>query len=414
MGNSRITVLLGAGAMCECTPLTTRYLTDLVAEKEQDYLDEASRRIKTYPLLSEIKTDLENYFHKDEVVSFEDMLHALEMLHSYESANNIGTVKEFKSVFPMFSKLQENYEEKLPHVFAAQNDLISTLVDEIAKYEGGWNNSSNAWFTKFFRQISEHSKIDFYSLNYDTWLEQIFEGQYADGFTKLDEEYNLFSPRAVFNFDDELHSINHLHGQICFTSYPRQYRNRYTWEQPCGFVKANNIGIVQRRGEYPRYYGNLSATQSGEQIQLVPIITGLRKNDKLMNMPFDTYFHHLYQSLMQNSRLLIIGYSFGDLYINTILNNFANIHGEAAKATVITYLNPADWVIDLSEIRAINHRTKQFYYDLFQEKDLGNRLLSWRRPDYIDSMNKSKSIYFAGFRNTAEQYTDRIFETLTL
>jgi hypothetical protein len=53
-------------------------LTDLVIKKEQDYLDSQSKTgINTYPALAEIEKALKAYYHEDEYISFEDILHTL-------------------------------------------------------------------------------------------------------------------------------------------------------------------------------------------------------------------------------------------------------------------------------------------------------------------------------------------------
>ncbi len=169
--------------------------------------------------------------------------------------------------------------------------------------------------------------------------------------------------------------------------------------------------MVNQYKIYPRYAGRKAPTQSGEHIDLFPIITGLRKTEKILTQPFDAYFHHFYQSIFQNSKLLIIGYGFGDLYLNSILEQFTSIHGENGKAIVITYLNKADWVPWIYDNPSISHNMKQFLYHLYQETDFSDRLIAWEQPDFIDSKNQTKSIYTLGFQNTAKNYVQRILDT---
>lgn len=412
MTDSRITVLLGAGAMCECIPINTKMLTDLVIKKEQDYLDSQSKTgINTYPALAEIEKALKSYYHEDECISFEDILHTLEMMDSYQSGCKQSTVKAFKSVFPMFTSLEQRYNEVMNHAHRAKSDLISVIVDEIAKHEIDWKEPDNYWFCNFFRAIDNVHKLDIFSLNYDTWIEQIFKDKYNDGYVPFDEEYSRFSPENLFNYQCENDTINHLHGQICFTTHHPSIRTRYIWENQYKLLKARNFNIIQKQGVYPPYGGSMRATQSGESVDSFPIITGLRKTEKITESPFDAYFHHFYQSIMRNKRLLIIGYGFGDLYINSILNQFSGIHADG-KAAVISYIDKAEWVPWIYETKAISHNTKEFYYMLFREPGLDDKRIAWERPDYLDSIDGRKTIFFAGFKQSAVEHTEKILKTL--
>lgn len=76
------------------------------------------------------------------------------------------------------------------------------------------------------------------------------------------------------------------------------------------------------------WFGRSTNTaQSHMESVIGPIITGLRKTDKLVAYPYSSYYHTLMDSLQKNSRLLIIGYSFGDIHFNHLLDRITRIHG---------------------------------------------------------------------------------------
>jgi hypothetical protein len=77
------------------------------------------------------------------------------------------------------------------------------IIDEIAKHEIDWKEPDNYWFCNFFRAIDNVHKLDIFSLNYDTWIEQIFKDKYYDGYVPFDEEYSRFSPENLFNNQSE-------------------------------------------------------------------------------------------------------------------------------------------------------------------------------------------------------------------
>ena len=68
-----------------------------------------------------------------------------------------------------------------------------------------------------------------------------------------------------------------------------------------------------------------------------PIITGLRKTDKLNCIPYDFYHGHLYNCLLLNKALVIVGYSFGDFYMNNWIDRMSLLHGEKKKVVLVDY-----------------------------------------------------------------------------
>jgi hypothetical protein len=67
-----------------------------------------------------------------------------------------------------------------------------------------------------------------------------------------------------------------------------------------------------------------------------PIISGLRKTEKLNLRPYGNYFHGFAQSLSLYSNLLVIGYGGKDIHVNFWLREFLEIHGVNARLVEIT------------------------------------------------------------------------------
>ena len=87
---------------------------------------------------------------------------------------------------------------------------------------------------------------------------------------------------------------------------------------------------------------SLETNQTNEEIFAGPIITGLRKTDKLNCIPYDYYHANLCKSLIANRRLLVTGYSFGDLYMNQQLERIRLIHDEDCRIVLIDYWKQKD------------------------------------------------------------------------
>ncbi len=126
----------------------------------------------------------------------------------------------------------------------------------------------------------------------------------------------------------------------------------------------------------PKYLGYMAKTQAAEHVYQYPIVTGLRKNDKIMTPPFDAYYTHLYQQLRNNKNLLIIGYGFGDLYINGLLNQFRSFHGTDGKVICIGYLNSQNRVQTMADM-PISNSMKQSIYMLFDDPELSYQFLDF-------------------------------------
>ena len=110
--------------------------------------------------------------------------------------------------------------------------------------------------------------------------------------------------------------LNHLHGAVLFN------RTRPNGEpSPVPIIKnmrsVGNIGTV-------RPY----MTQAGGIANHSPIITGLDKPNMLIHEPYRTYYANFIRSLATNRSLLIIGYGFRDLHVNSCISSFSRSAGK--------------------------------------------------------------------------------------
>jgi len=392
-GQDRITVLLGAGAMMDVTTLSCYSITQNVIAKQQDVL--RNGKWESVPFLNYVYEQLREYYSKDrESVNFEDIFHALEMLSSIQAANDEQTVKSFRSVFGMLCNVKEEFSHVSPNlVYAGMRNLIETVIENVAAFEA--DVYKEKWFSDFFKSIQDKIPMDVFTLNYDTWLEQIIE-DYNDGFIPIYDTHQKFSANHLFSNNNTLSTINHLHGQICFTTHLPTGSSRFLTD---GWYKANSFEIIKDLRILPKYLGYMAKTQAAEHVYQYPIVTGLRKNDKIMTPPFDAYYTHLYQQLRNNKNLLIIGYGFGDLYINGLLNQFRSFHGGDGKVICIGYLNSRNRVQTMTDM-PISNSMKQSIYMLFDDPELSHRFLDLEHCTHIDSSSGKSRWYLGGFKST--------------
>lgn len=126
-----------------------------------------------------------------------------------------------------------------------------------------------------------------------------------------------FFPQKLMENARQLSTVNHVHG--CINYFYKDNVNDDLFE-----INIHDLYLFPnyeevRKRMIGRGQSNPSA-QNNEQYYAGPIITGLRKTDKLNCMPYDFYHGNLYNAVMQSNAIVIVGYSFGDLYVNNLIN----------------------------------------------------------------------------------------------
>lgn len=263
-------------------------------------------------------------------ISFEEVLHVLEMCLSYNSCWHEEYL-HWES-FPLFAALT------YPNPFLKNIDTIEYLraaysleekvMDIVNQYDSAFkdNNSSEEWYRNFWRSIG---KGNIFSLNYDSTIEEslVF---YEDGFETCREidDYYRFSAKNYTDNPDGKTTIAHLHGNILFSepkAFPFEYSNR-------DLVKNKDYETAYKNRLWAQ---SIPHTQSKERYVQPYIISGSRKTEKMVCAPYNVYLSDLTRKVLENKRLLIIGYSFGDLYLNEILGLGIAAHGDDYRVAII-------------------------------------------------------------------------------
>jgi hypothetical protein len=336
--NRGVTVIVGAGAVLDFEHKgifpSVSNITDEVLKLSIQKVEGGER-----PLLRELYDHVvkklnkvsERNCRKFPQLNFENLLHVLEMCIAYSGCWR----KEHISwlAFPEFGTLiQPDKFLKDIHTYdyiRAAYGLQKTVMDIVNQYDAsfGEDTSSEQWYRDFWKSFSGRSNI--FNLNYDNTIENTL-GEYEDGFLpiKEDEDYSRFSAKQYFENRRNLSTIAHLHGQILFSeakSYPFDYsmrdlvKNR-DYQTAC----KNRMG-----GQFP------PSNQAKEEYLPPVIVSGSRKTEKMTFAPNNVYLSDLTRKVVENSRLMIIGYSFGDLYLNEILGLGMAAHGDDFRVVII-------------------------------------------------------------------------------
>lgn len=343
---NRTTLLIGAGSPLDLTlpndlafP-STGNITQKVCEPYRNFMDD-KQPINIvqdiYDRLMAVYPPKENPFSCEApqpYIHFEHLFHVLEMLDSYHWVWR-GNCKN-EAIFPVFApftKSDFDFDGSVLH--SVLDDFVLRIMDIITQYNDYYNqrHSEHDWYRNFYQRFKAAS--DYFILNYDTTIEQTI-GEYEDGYEPDDiqDKFLQFNPHRLLNNPNGLSTINHLHGCInyYFSTYKDSNQDVYTF-QSRDLYKYPNYATVRKlmlgRGQ------SSPANQSGETYKAAPIITGLRKLDKLNCIPFDFYHTNMANCLTRNHKLIIYGYSFGDSYCNQLIERMAYMHGNKTRIVLI-------------------------------------------------------------------------------
>lgn len=263
-------------------------------------------------------------------IHFEILFHVMEQLVSYSSVWQRRNHNEnMYPYFAPFTKSGFNFSEK--DLFYIMWQFILRIMDIVNDYNEYFKDDegNEDWYRKFFHLPF---KFDVFNFNYDTTVEQSI-CDYEDGFRQVDNRnYFNFIPQLIFDNPDQKSTINHLHGCINYF-YKDDVNSDINDTTIHDLYKYSSYDVVRKMMRGRGQSNNTS--QTNEEYYAGPIITGLRKTDKLNCLPYDFYHGYLYQTILKSNALIITGYSFGDLYVNNLINRMNLIHGEKKRIVLI-------------------------------------------------------------------------------
>lgn len=333
--NRRTMSILGAGAVLDFDygsqqKPTTKYITEkVVEEKIQGYDGIDSELIKhIYDIVVKASKDEYLRLHPavkryEQTITFEDLFEVIETLYSYSS-----TWKHEHYPFSLISALVksdlDNYSVDYERAMQA---IIKKIVEIVNEYNELFKKDGREqWYKDFWKGFA--GNVDVFNFNYDTTVEQSL-GDYADGYVPFTQDYERFEPEVLWNASEDRATVNHLHGCILYgdpnpkpTEFHYSHRDLYKF-----YPDALKDAFIS--GQW------MPRNQAGDAIFYSPIITGLKKTDKLCFMPHNFYHANLAKKIIENASLLICGYSFGDLYVNQLLQRHKLIHDKNERVVLV-------------------------------------------------------------------------------
>lgn len=411
----RVTALLGAGATVDIGGIMSDELTQYVIEKEQKYTDRDGGETKRQ-FLKEIYNKLNEYDNKPH--NFEDVFNLLEWIYSLLMSKKNTSQKTPLGAVLDISPLYDNMDISV--VYRAIADTIKTIAECVSEYDQKFTETeSNQFFRDFWNTAGEKIHWDIITLNYDTCVERSLDS-YEDGFDEL-IEVSGFHERKAYRFnprklaDTILSRVMHLHGCILYgQASPQKDPNQYIFKE--SYYDLYKYSSYEDACE--DWYGRSNPrTQSGEQIIMGPLITGLRKAEKTIIYPYSFYLYEFQKALIENSRLLIVGYSCNDIYINNLLIRMAELHGKLRKIVIITYFpehirkhwEPSSYLRPVpmpNEYDVISRLLQSEYVEMLS-------IINLPKTGKLESKDHCVRIYFEGMKVALEKYDKEILEFLS-
>lgn len=421
-----VTIVVGAGAVLDFQHKgifpSVKNITDEVLKLSIHTVEGGERSLlrEIYDhVVRELNKVSETNHHTLPQINFESLLHVIEMCIAYSGCWR----KEYISwlAFPEFGTLIQPVELLNDiHTYdfiRAGFELQKTVMSIVNQYDASFCAvpSTEQWYRWFWDSLSGKSNI--FSLNYDNTIENSL-CEYEDGFPPIieGEEYSRFSAKRYSENRRNVSTVAHLHGQILFSeakSFPFEYsirdmvKNR-DYQTAC----KNRIG-----GQFP------PSNQAKEEYIQPDIVSGLRKTEKMTFAPNNVYLSDLTRKVIKNNRLMIIGYSFGDLYLNEVMGLGMATHGDNFRVVLIdkfpSYVSSyVSWYQHL--IHECNPQEYAFVSRLAEDR-LSVRICQKEFPlivgDYgvpVVSKNGKLMMCISGFKDAVENHKDEIFEFLGL
>ena len=399
--SARITALIGAGATLEIKGPSTCEITQAICEDS---------------FTQDVKNTLDSFLDPEgrhgardcgtrqlcaRPTTFEDIFDALEGLYSWSSTEPSYS-PDFKPRMAAFAQLTEQRWKDGPAILESIKHAVGTIAKTVEHSSGKFDpNGEHQWFAGFFAQ---HEAWDVATLNYD----RIFEGlwtpaAFTDGYDRRGVPPHRFDPQRLG--DQSRHRLMHLHGCITLGHLlPRSGDRTASWEDLYQFDDYD-------RASKTWFNRTQNTAQSGRVAIIGPIITGLQKTDKITAEPYLDYFMQLRQWLRDTPRLLVAGYSFGDLHLNEALRRFAR-HGSERRIVVVTMI-PKElrdyWHYSHTE-EYLGGRTLYLLAALGGDKHPVGEFRQYQQP--LVSLDGCCHVYVEGMQAALQHHGDHIREFL--
>ncbi len=289
-------------------------------------------------------------------INFEHLLHAVEVLEPYVAARTfLSELSEVRPVLTAFTDPTPRYtglmnwhllvQLRWDMIRVVRNFVLSGTATPPPRFQ----QDSDA----VMRVLRDAFTMHVFNLNYDDLLERSLH--WYDGFDSRAPEWSAFDRTGYANAlgSHTHHMMTHLHGSVRFgyiTGKPSPVITQRQHRQIVKYSTADAATTTLLQPPEPLYTDDIIDDPA-------PIISGANKVLKFTSPPYSYYYSALQQVLQRSSRILCIGYGFGDPHVNNWIGEAIAHHGEDRIRMAVIDLreHTGEWVLDtrsgFSEVR---------------------------------------------------------------
>lgn len=425
--NGAVTIIVGAGAVLDfdhkgIVPLVRNITNDVLDLKVSNIYGKETFLIRDIhnsivKRLKEVGNPEVKRFQNPQL-NFEDLLHVLEMCYTYSSCWH-DEYLHWEAV-PLFGTLVDP-NPCLSNVctveyIRAATCLENKVMEIVNQYDTVFreNEQYEDWYRRFWGAFRQ---ADIFTLNYDTTIEnslRLYEDGFDDSFSE--KGYSRFNAKKYYDNVECKSTIAHLHGSILYSEakyFPFEYSIRDLVKN-VDYETANMNRMIAQ---------SVPSSQAKEKYIQPCIISGLKKTEKLINAPYNVYLSNLSRKVLENKKLIIIGYSFSDLYLNELIGLGIAAHGDDFKVVLIDkypqYIN--EYVSLIRHIADncsngvysfISRMTQDRLYVQPCQKKFPLIVHDYNSP--IMSSNGNLMMYISGFKYAVERHFEAIKKHLNM
>lgn len=259
------------------------------------------------PLFRALRDLLAPTFHNPEQIDFEMLIHLCEQLATLFPIPQEYVIDRYRSlVAPFINPSAAAQHYNLPSLIFAVQDACYELLNRVTESCNQVSCASHPQAQGLAR-LARVASLAVHSLNYDD-IPYESGVEFYDGF---DRRTGAFQP--VYPWPRSKHTLCQLHGSVRWgmSDFPESELRWFASRTDAAATRRNT-----RRGP-GQFMDRHSAADA-------PIITGLRKADRILARPYGTYFHVCRDDLLRIPNWLIIGYGFRDQHVNNMLSQACN------------------------------------------------------------------------------------------
>jgi hypothetical protein len=276
---------------------------------------------------------------------FEILLGALEELETFvgrrynphgRSDVNIPALGSFAELMQRFRCLDDDSlirETRLSILTAIHSKIASDCDYPAAAHIA---MQARQQVERMFKLLGDKFRLIVIDFNYDDLIDRI-PIPWHDGYTTRDATHfcQLFNPEDWYKQigDPAANLLIHVHGSVKFG-----YNLSPGSDPTLRFAEPPKFDLIAGATQSIPGRGVSGTTVDGRNADAAFIISGINKAGKVTYnaRPYGYYFSAASQFLAQTNKLLVLGYGWRDIHINTWVNEYVSLHSDR-KTAVVTY-----------------------------------------------------------------------------